>query len=282
MLGILDTDKFFVINPTDPAEFKALYRTFRTEPIFNWGLRVGGNLNMFHIQKVYSTASESAGHGKYKMGGSITGGAFIEKEPFPMAKGFLRNTFVRIEGYYVLRSNTIKYDRLWSNQTNTSLPAATSEGKVSNAWIDINAIVRYRYNRGSLWDPYFGLGPGVGLLMGAKLNLAKFEWKEVAEGGVAAGSSYSGPSVEINSAFVALPVNASIVWGVNRRFGGIYFNVEARYQYGFNNLINPSNRTIFDVNQYAFTFNDFNQSTFIINVGVTVPKFSPKKLSKKK
>jgi hypothetical protein len=234
-------------------------------------------------------ASGSAGKGKYLPGVSFAGGVFAEREFFPKAKegGFLSNTLVRAEIFYLSRGTNISFDRLWSKVTAEEFESAISGGKIAASWLDLNIVARYRYNRKSLWDPYVGIAGGISYLLSASLNLAKFEQKSsVKDGnditGITAGNSFSGPSVDVKQAYYPLTQSASVVWGVNRKVGQLYFNVEGRYQYGFSNLITEENRTVSDMTEYAFTFNDFNQSNVIICIGVTIPQFSPKKLSKKK
>jgi hypothetical protein len=285
MLQLLQTDHFFEVNPTDPAEFKALHRTFRTDPVFNWGAKIAGNLNMIHLLTIYPGTSGSGGNGTYKPGLTFCGAVFIERELFQKANegSFLNNTLLRADIFYMIRGNTIDYESLHENALNSEVPAATSQGKLATSWVNLNIVGRYRYKRSSKWDPYVGLGASTSLLLGAKLNLAKYEWKKYNpdDGTVAAGSSYSGPSVDIKSAYKSFPIYGVAVWGVNTKFGALYFNFEARYQYGFGNVINNEARTIPDLWEYGITLNDYKQSNVVIAAGVTIPYFKPKKLTSK-
>jgi hypothetical protein len=61
MLRILQTDPYFQINPAvDPAEFVALYRSFRTKPVFRIGAKVGPNYTMVNVIKNYYVLGNSA------------------------------------------------------------------------------------------------------------------------------------------------------------------------------------------------------------------------------
>lgn len=291
MLKLLQTDHFFSLNPTDPAEFQALYRTFRSEPRFSFGFKAGANLTMAHIQKNYYVFSESPKQGKYSPGISLSIGGFAEKEFFPNKsdKNPLKWTTLRFEAFFNIRSFTIKYPQLaiYTSDPGLGSVAATFDGKAASNWIDLNLILRYRYNHRNIWDPYFGLGPGVSILLSSKINQAKLQRsKLVVEGSTAStttSDSYSGPAVDIKPAYNPLAYSVSAVWGVNRRFGAFYINAELRYQYGLNNLINPKNRTVDKfVPVYGVTLNDYNQSNIVLGVGITVPNFKPKKLSKRK
>jgi hypothetical protein len=290
MLGLLNADHFFVLNPTDPAEFQALYRTFRTEPVFAYGVKLGGGTNFLSLMKAYNVGSESIGNTKYGVGFSFCAGAFIEKEFFPNfpEKNFLRNTLLRADAYYSLRNSTITNNNLWTFATDNERESGIFTGKLASSWIDFNILLKYRYNRKSSWDPYIGIGPGISFLVNSKINQAKLERKTRlvnADGTtekITASNSYSGPSVEIKSAYKSLPQSVSLVWGVNKRFGAFYINMEGRFQYGLGNLISKENRTIPDLIDYSMTINDHRQSNLIVNLGVTLPKFTPKKLTKKK
>ncbi len=50
MLKILQTDHYFEVNEqVDPAEFKALYHTFRTWEIYRLGIRLSGNMTQNNV-----------------------------------------------------------------------------------------------------------------------------------------------------------------------------------------------------------------------------------------
>lgn len=294
MLGLLRTDHFFVINPTDPAEFQALHKTFRTEPVLSFGGKIGGNYNFASLLKHHPVGSDAQGQGTYQPRPSISFGGFIEKEFFAnlREKNPLRNTLLRADIFYMSRAFIFTNDQLFLRPASSAagFSAAKFEAKSASNWIDINVIIRYRYKgRKSTWDPYFGIGPGVSWLLSAKINQAKFEWQNLqVDGnkngtGTAPGASYSGASIIVKEAYSLFPQTISAVWGVNRRFGSFYINIEGRFQYGIGGLINNKNRSIPEfLNDYGTTFNDFRQSNFIGTVGITVPKFIPKKLTKKK
>ena len=275
MLGLLRTDHFFEVNTTDPAEFHALYNTFRTEPILSFGFRAGGNLMLPGIMKNYYIAEASKGNGKYKPGGNISLGGFVEKEFFPKSRsGFLRNTVLRAEAFYMVRSFKMDFPEVYTNITTGNI-AGEVEAKSISQWLDVNFILRYRYNNDSPWDPYFGIGPGVSYLLKYSLNLAKVE--RLKPDGKTSSAAYSGPSIDASSAFHSLSQSASAVWGINRRFGEFYINLEGRFQFGLYNLVDPKNRTFPESLDYGLTLNDYRQSNVILVAGITMPFFKPKK-----
>src|SRR5882757_1957642 len=66
MLKLLRTEHFYEPNEqVEPAEFIGLYKTFRTKPVFNIGLKFGPNSTIPMISSQYYVAGGSAGNGKY-------------------------------------------------------------------------------------------------------------------------------------------------------------------------------------------------------------------------
>ena len=292
MLNLLNTDHFFELNPTDPAEFQALYGTFRTQPIFSFGAKAGPNMTFAHLTSNYYVLSKSLGHGKYTPGVSFSAAGFAEKEFFPSVKKTnpLRWTTVRAELFFQLKSFKIKNEAASVFGSAPAFVATKYEEKSTSTWLDLNFMARYQFLKDkSIWNPYIGVGPGISLLLGSKINPAKVErTRLVVDNDVAqstlTSSSYSGASVDVVKAFNKLTQSVSAAVGVNRRVGAFYINFEARYQLGFTNSINKSDRTVTELAyDYGTTFNDFRQSSVLLMAGATVPQFKPKKkLSKRK
>jgi hypothetical protein len=288
MLGLLDADHFFVLNPTDPAEFQALYKTFRTEPIFSYGVKAGANYTMSHITQNYYVWANAKGEAKYSGGINFSVGAFIEKELFPKKneKSFLRWTTIRFEPFFHIKAFKIKNPlmEIYKTDPGDGVTAVSSEVKSVSNWLDLNINLRYRFNHESTWDPYFGLGPGMTILLASKVTPAKVERAKLQEGSATVTSdSYSGPEIDAKSAFNSIGYSLTALYGVNKRFGAFYINAELRYQYGLNNLISPTDRFVTGLtDEYGVYFNDFNQSSILMVFGITVPNFQPKKLSKRK
>ena len=81
MLKLLQTDHFFQINPTlDPAEFKSLYKKFRTEPVFKLGIKAGLNVTQNNALAYNFVGSSGAGFGKYGLSPSFNVIVSFEKE----------------------------------------------------------------------------------------------------------------------------------------------------------------------------------------------------------
>lgn len=283
MLRLLKTDHFYTYDPTDPAEYIALFNTFRTQPVLSFGGKVGFTTTFAHLIQNYPVGGQSNGQGKYKPGYSVMGGGFVEKELFYNSKSFLKRTVALAEVFIHLKPNTIEYPQLFVNQVDGQ-SSATSAFKAKSTWFDLNLIMRYRLSRNidkpSTFDPYIGFGPSFSYLGKYVWDLPQTQNLNLEDNITA---TVTGPAVDVKSAYNNLTTSLVAMGGIKIRFGEIYLNAEARYQFGLSNLVNPENRTVKGLTyNYYVNINDYRQSNIILNVGVTYPKFVPKKKKKKK
>ena len=281
MQQLLETDHFYVPNPTaDPAEYLALYSTFRTTPVFSFGVKAGGSMTLSTITEQYYVSSQAIGQGKYSPGVSFIGGFFAEKEFFPKSKlKVLKNSVLMAEALFHLRPFKIKSPELLSNDYNGD-PSASFEGKAITNWIDLNVILRYRIKPLSTYDPYFGIGPGASFLLSSKVDLGKTP-RYNRNGDIS--STVTGAAIDVKEAYNKIAESITALAGIKFRFGEIYINAEARYQFGLSSLINKKSKTVEDFSlNYGTTLNNYRQNNAIINIGVTYPYYKPKKLKHKK
>lgn len=280
MLQLLKTDHFYDPDKNaDPAEYLALYNTFRTHPILSYGIKVGGTATFAHLLRNYVVGGQAEGQGKYLPGYSVAGGVFVERELFPYSpKKLLHNTIALAEVFMHLRPNKITSDQLFINPK-TGGTAGQSEFKAKSTWLDLNLILRYRLNKDHHLDPYIGIGPSISYLLAYNWDLPQTQPKNINE---EIESTVTGRAVDVKSAYNKITNSITIMGGGRVRLGEFYFNVEARYQYGLYNIVSSKNRFVEElVMKYQTTINDYRQSNFVINVGATIPQFVPKKKKKK-
>ena len=206
MLDLLNSDHFFKPNDAvDPAEFIALYRKFRVNPLFRVGLRLGPTATMPAIQETFYVGSNAQGNGKFapKVGFSL--GLAFEKD-FP---GFIKNFSIAPEIVYISRSY---------NYTNPTLTVSDSTGKpiisqtenlVKQSWLDLNLLVQYKLSE-SKFNPYISIGPGIGLLLKSTNGLAT---KVEGQG------SITGPAEDTKSSFNPLTYSVVVAVGSKIRLG---------------------------------------------------------------
>lgn len=281
MLQLLKTDHFYDPDENaDPAEYLALYNTFRTHPILSYGLKVGATATFAHLLKNYAVGGQALGQGKYLPGYSVVGGAFVERELFPNAtKKVLPNLVALAEVFVHLRPNKITSGQLYINPK-TGESSGQAEFKAKSTWLDLNLILRYRLNKDHKFDPYIGIGPSISYLLGYNWDLPQ---TQPLDNNGQIESTVTGRATDVKSAYNKITNSITVMGGGRVRLGEFYFNVEARYQYGLYNIVNPKNRFVEElVMKYATSINDYRQSNFVINVGATIPQFVPKKKKKKK
>lgn len=264
MLNLLNTDHFYEVNKTvDPAEFIALYNKFRTKPIFNFGLKFGMNVTQPIVTSNYYVSSPSSGNGKYSLAPSLNVlGVFH--------KAITNNITFAPEIGLVLRNY---------NYGNPSLAKSDSTGNlissqnfvIKQTWIDLNAIGIY-YLKPTAWNPYIGFGPGISYLLGSNNQPNTV---------LGNGFTVTGPTVDDSKSYNKMLYSLTVLAGVKRRIGELYLIADIRYQYGLSNAVKASSRSNSELAyDYQGQYNDYHMNNFMINVGVLIPKFSPKKLIK--
>lgn len=273
MLQLMSTDHFFEPNPdVDPAEFQALFKKFRKNPVFMAGLRLSGNFTFASTTGVHYVSPESVGNGKYGTAFGFQVAGIFEKEFFYNSKSkILSRITVAPEIAFTTRSfvysnsGVYRYDSLSRDITNGTL-----ESTYKQSWLDVNAMIQYKLKKEkTTWNSYVTVGPGISLLLSAS-NPTLF---------TSPNSTVTGPDVQTKENYKSLMNSVIVGYGVKRRVGELYINFDVRYQYGFTEPIDPSTRTNSELAfDYSMKHNDFRQSTIYVSLGVLLPKFKPKKL----
>lgn len=266
MLKLLATDNYFAINKEiDPAEFVALYNTFRTEPVFAVGLKLGFGVVQPTVVTDFYITSGANSTGKYKVGSGILGGFFFEK------KIFNKITF---------SPEILISTRAFSDETSlfendlTNLPEGSIKTSYRQTWLDLNLVGQYKLGRNnSLLNPYVGAGPAFSYNLNSFITPITTGLTEAA---------VSGPDISISNSTKKLLYSFLVVGGFKYRIGEIFVGLEVRYQYGINIPINFDSRTNYaNVLDYGYQLNDFKTSTATLAVNVSRPFFKPAKLKNK-
>lgn len=271
MLMLLQTDHFYRPNPdVDPAEFQALYKKFRNWPIFRIAVKVGINYTLAATKLTAPVGAASAGNGEYIPQVGFHGSVAFEKDIFAQSKNSIIKR-LSIAPEIAIGSRSFRYENKGiqiSDIDGTLLQQVESTYK--QTWLDVNGIFHYKLKKGeSLWNSYALFGYGVNLLLSAKNPTETSSPK----------STVTGTDVDTKPNYKPLIQSIVAGVGVKRRVGDIYVSGDVRYQFGLIRPIDPANRTNLELlMDYGITHNDFSQSSFMVNLGVTIPKFKPKKL----
>jgi opacity protein-like surface antigen len=266
MLSLLETNHFFEINPlVDPVEFINLHKKFRTTPIFSYGFKFGVNTNHVSVLKNYYIWGASKGKGEYKSKFGIQVGFLAEKN-------LTDNLIINPEIFY--NGNTFLYTNSFVSYSDTVAQNADKvEFTIKQSHLQLNILIQYKMKDSKL-HPYISIGPGIGYLISSSVA-----------GDVTVGSQVTIPTTETMENYKALSYSVIASAGVKYKVGSFYMTADIRYQRGFGNIVKKENRfKPTPENQQllynGFVHNDLSISQSMVNIGLIVPFFRPKKLIK--
>ncbi len=263
MLKLLETDHYFEVNKDiDPAEFVALYNTFRTKPVYSIGVKLGLGTVAPLVMTDYYAASGSEGTGKFSPGVTFLGGLFFEKRIYKK---------IIASPELLFASRTFKSESKLFISDITGLSDGSIISNYKQNWIDLNAMFQYEFGERT-FKTFITAGPGI------SYNIKSV--KQTVTTGLSK-SSVSGPDIDIKDSTSPLLYSISVGAGFKLRIGSIIVHGEARYMQGLNNIINKNARTnIENVLDYGDQLNDLSISSLTANLGVSLPIFKPAKKTK--
>ncbi len=264
MLALLrDNPEFQINQESDPAELINLYGTFRTKPIFMWGAKLDITNTFVNVINSYATHDQNSTFGEYTPEIGIGGSLIIEKE--------LKN---RITGRFEASLSTHKftYSSSFLNTSNDPQGIASPELIETQTWLGASVLGQYEVFKTSSWKPYVTIGPSVYYLMVADLS---------AETAVDGGEQATGASLDLNEKEMRSKLNLMVSAGVGikKKFGSLYFIANARYSYGLVNISEKHYDNELTL-KYGAALNDISTGVASLSVGILLPQFSPKKLTK--
>jgi hypothetical protein len=274
MLRLLETEHFYQVNPSiDPAEFVVLYNKFRHDPLFRYGLKIGGNATLPSVSQYQNIGSSGGGMGTYTLAGNIQIMGMFEKDMPWLHKKIV----LAPEIGWVNRNYGYENPNLNNGDGGTVGTGAISDlvFAFKQSWLDLNGIVQYKLYSTVEKQAYIGLGPGASMLLSSS-NQAS-----TTIGTGANKYTVTGPSVDDKASFNKFVYSVTLVAGAKLKVGELYLTADVRYQYGLNNVVNSATRTNPEIAfDYQGRYNDYRMSNIMVNIGVLIPKFSPKKLIK--
>jgi hypothetical protein len=260
MLAILNTDHYFEVNySTDPAEFIALYKTFRTKPIYRVGGKIGAVATM---PNVVEAVKANEGDSKYiaKIGVQLH---FVFEIPlsdrltFNPEIGFMQRNF----GY----ENT-------TNFIDTTFSTVATE---KQNWISLPLNVQYQFQT-QKFKPFVALGFQTDYLLGSNFTGSRTRkgYQFIEEKSFALSTQRE----KLNMSIVAAA-------GAHFKLGGGLVITEVRVLYGLKNV--NSNTTAFAIDsnlpfQYGYADSVFKLNSISLTIGYVYNIFNPKKLHKRK
>ncbi len=267
MLELLNADNFFKPNDAvDPAEFIALYRKFRVDPVFRFGFTGGLTSTMPAISEMFYVGGSALGYGKYTPKFNVSAALVFEKDFF----GFIKKFSIAPEIGYTVRSYIYSNPQLTYKDENPDNPNFILEENLQKqAWLDLNLLGQYKIME-SKFNPYIGIGPGISYLLNSSTEIQTV---------VIDRNTITGSAIDTKSSYNSLAYSVIIAVGAKIRTGAFYLTGNIRYQYGLNNVVNESTRSNSEaLFGRAFVPSNYRHNNVTFNFGLVIPHFSPKKL----
>ncbi len=266
MLKLLETDHYFEINlKDDPAEFIALYRTFRTKPIYRIGAKLGANATQPNV-KSYLPSND--GTSKYSFGIAFQSGLVGE---FPIAKNLVLNVELNLQ----LKSFNYENKVSKTDLSNGEILDYTTTGKEKQTWLSIPISVSYSFLKKNKLNPYIGLGVSADYLTKATNTFSRSKTDR---------SSYDEQSENITFQRQQFNISALVSGGVKIKVPNGFAVAEVRYAYGLTTITNSEN--LYDLYTKSIPTDGYVDALFSLNsvsftVGYVYNVFNPKKRTRK-
>ena len=271
MLNLKKTDPYFTPNPqVDPAEFVALFNTFRKDPIYRIGAKLGGNFSRPNVQEFVS-AVELAEDSEFKPSFGLQFGAAAD---FPMFKRLTLHTeLLYLQHRYEIDQKVDRTDPATGETLSNEFT-----GIETQTWLNLPITVEYAYlNPDSKLhkklSPYLALGISVSYLLNAKITAERQREGE---------SSIPESAIDVEREKLNLGVIAST--GIKYKIAAGLFVADVRYIYGLTNV--SSSETAFGNQrllwEYGYADPIFKMGSFGLTLSYVQDIFKPKKLKKKK
>lgn len=258
MLALLRTDPYFEVNESaDAAEFIALYRTFRTWPVYRVGAKAGVNATQPDIiSSVDAIEDAQVSHSPTV---NFMSGLVFE---IPVADRLTLNP----EAYFQIRSF------LYESELNlTGDLVNTSEGKEMQTSISIPVSLQYAIAKTKL-NPYISAGVSVDYLLKSSIVMNRLRVN---------ANSIQERTFDVTASRERIHLNVLASAGIKARLGSGFVVTELRFTYGLKSINDTS--SAFTIDDYLLFDNGYADNSMRLNslsltVGYVYNVFNPKKL----
>ncbi|MBS1490665.1 MAG: PorT family protein [Bacteroidetes bacterium] len=275
MLKILETDNYFAINKDiDPAEFIALYNTFRTKPIYRLGVKFSINSTQPNVSQ-FNPVSDGQAKYAYKVGIALGVAGEV-----PISIPFLKNrTTLSGELFYATKSFSNQFNAQ-QNQTTYS----TSTGTETQNWISVPLMLQYRLlkkdelSTPTKWierlNPYVSVGVSTDYLLSSSTSVDQKRQNN---------QSIDLQTISLSLQREKLNLSALVGAGIKSRVAQGFLVAEVRYAYGLSKVNSPSTLYANQIllNNYKMVDGVFSLNSLFFNIGYVQNFFNPKKLKRK-
>lgn len=259
MLALLRTDTEFKVNDAvDPAEFVALYKTFRTYPIY----RIGGKLGaVAAVPSIMSADFVDDGTNEYSYNFGFNASVAAEIPLGKLSKKFSLNS-------------ELAFQLLSFNATNSGAdPVKVTDATETQAWISLPVTMQYSLFERNITNVYVGAGISADYLMSSSVKVFSDRGDE--------NSTVSENSYPVMQQRKKLNSGLLFAAGYKRKIGKGFFVLEARFKMGLLPLLTKAdtyeNYTL--VYNYHYVDGIFRLNTLSISAGYLLNRYNPKKLN---
>lgn len=261
MLALLRTDTEFEVNDAvDPAEFVALYKTFRTYPIYRIGGKLGGVAAAPSVKSAdYADDGTNNTKHNYGFSGAITA-------EIPLTGKLNKFTLNPEISFQLLSFNGVNEE----GDTARVTPATETQ-----AWISVPLAVQYALHdsKNGLTHYYASLGVSADYLLSSSKRIISNR-----EG----SSAIDENSISINEQRNKFNAAAMLSAGFKRKIGKGFLIVEARYKMGLMPLSKKADTYENSVLLFDYKYVDgiYKLNTLSLSAGYVINRYNPKKLSR--
>lgn len=261
MLSLLQTNNEFEPNDAvDPAEFVALYHTFRTWPVYRIGLKFGSIASQ---PTVVSADYVNDGTTEYKYGYGFTAAVAFE---ITLA-GKLNKLNVNPEPTFTVRNFSS------TNRDADSVLFTTSTE--SQTILSLPISLQYKLFEKGKTNVFVSLGASADLLLNASKRIDSKRGDE--------NSPVEEKSFNVTSQRNKFNANAIASAGFKRKVGKGYFIAEVRYQMGLLPMLTKADtyENLILVTDYKSVDGIYKVNSLSVTLGYILNRYNPKKLSTK-
>jgi hypothetical protein len=268
MLQLLETDHYFVINEAvDPAEFVALYNTFRTKPIYRIGAKLGVNASRPNVTNSV-TSVELAADSEYKYAFAILFGGAVD---VPIHFKNKNDDSFTLHGELLYWQKKFEIDQKVDRGVNSEGKPLNNalQGFETENWLSLPLSLEYKF-LDKKYNPYVAGGVAIDYLLGGTLRSERLRVDV---------NSVQEASYNIKPQRNSINISALVAAGVKLKMGGGFFVAEIRYVHGLTNV--NSSETVYDnqleVWNQGYPDSIFKISSMAISGSYVINVFNPKK-----
>lgn len=259
MLALLRTDTEFKVNDAvDPAEFVALYKTFRTHPIYRIGGKLGG---IASTPSIASADFVDDGTNEYTYNFGFSGMVTAEIPLGVRASKFTLNP-------------EIAFQILSFNGTNAGAdPVKVTEATETQSWVSMPVSMQYTLHEKGINNLFVSGGISADYLLSSNVKIFADRGDD---NSTVSENTYSvvGQRKRFNTGLI-------LSAGYKRKLGKGFLVLEARYKMGLLPMLSKADTYENSILVYNYHYVDgiYKLNSLTFSVGYVLNRYNPKKLN---